>query len=422
MFALVDCNHFYVSCERVFKPHLNHKAVVVLSNNDGCIIAISPEAKALGIKMGAPVFEVKHLLNKHRVTVYSSNYPLYGDMSRRVMQTLREIVPDIEVYSIDEAFLQLSGNSLQYRSWEQLGNYLRNTVYQWTGIPTCVGIAPTKTLAKIANRIAKKSGLRICILENDAQLEQALASTSVEDIWGVGRQYAAFLYQSGIKNALQFSRLDESWVKKHMSVVGLRLHHELRGISCLSLETISGTENKKMIGSSRSFVKPITKLSDLKEAVATYCSRVGEKLRVQHSCASMVTVYIRTNRFNSKAEQYANALALHLPVPTDSTPELISYAFKALEKIYRDGLNYKKAGVLVQGLVPSYRCQQHLFDEVNRTKHHKAMLVMDKINRKYGRFKLRSASMGFKSCGETNQGRLSKKYTSNWSDILEVYA
>lgn len=422
MFALIDCNHFYVSCERVFKPYLDNKAVVVLSNNDGCIIAISPEAKALGIKMGAPVFEVKSFLKKHDITVFSSNYPLYGDMSKRVMATLSHFSPAIEVYSIDEAFLQLNEINLQYDDWQQWGNHLRDTVYQWVGIPTCVGIAPTKTLAKIANRLAKKSGKQVYTLENREEIDQALQHTLVEDIWGIGRRYAAFLHQSGIDNALQFSRTEESWVRQHMSVVGLRLHHELRGNSCISLETVSDAGNKKMVGSSRSFVKPINRLSDLKEAVATYCTRVGEKLRMQQSCASMVTVYIRTNRFSNSAEQYANAQAVHLPVPTDNTPELIHYAFRALERIYRNGLNYKKAGVLVQGLVPSYRCQKHLFDEVNRTKHHKAMQAMDEINRKYGRFKLRSASMGFKNSGETIQGRLSQKYTSNWKEILEVYA
>jgi DNA polymerase V len=422
MFALIDCNHFYVSCERVFKPYLENKAVVVLSNNDGCIIAISPEAKALGIKMGALVFEIKRFIRNHNITVFSSNYPLYGDMSKRVMSTLRQFSPEIEVYSIDEAFLQLDKVSVQYQNWRHWGTHLRDTVYQWVGIPTCVGIAPTKTLAKIANRLAKKKGEQVYTLEHTKEIEQALLLTSVEDIWGVGRRYAAFLYQSGIENALQFSRTEESWVRQHMGVVGLRLLYELRGKSCVSLETISNSGNKKMIGSSRSFVKPITKQADLKEAIATYCTRVGEKLRIQQSCASMVTVYIRTNRFSNKTEQYANAQAMHLPVPTDSTPELIHYAHKALDKIYRNGLNYKKAGILVQGLVPAYRCQRHLFDEVNRAKHHKAMQAMDEINRKYGRFKLRSASMGFKNSGETIQGRLSQKYTSNWKEILEVNA
>lgn len=422
MFAIVDCNNFYASCERVFNPSLEGRPVVVLSNNDGCIIARSAEAKALGIKMGAPVFEVRKLIKKEGVVVFSSNYPLYGNMSNRVMETLRQMVPDVEVYSIDESFLNLHHLPSSTPALQDLGHHMRYRVRQWTGIPISVGIAPTKTLSKVANRRAKKipEAEGVYVLNSEASIRQALEATAVEDIWGIGRRYAAFLYQSGIENGWQFRLAEENWVKQHMSVVGQRLHMELRGISCLPLETLNPP--KKMIGSSRSFVKPLTTLNALKEAMATYVSRIGEKLRKQRSCAQLVTVFVRTNRFSKNTMQYSNARTLQMPVPTDHTPEMIRYAFQALETIYREGFAYKKAGVLMGGLVPAYDCQQHLFDRVDRKKAIQAMQAMDEINEKLGRFKVRSAAMGFQKQGETRQKQLSPNYTSNWADILEVHA
>jgi DNA polymerase V len=343
-------------------------------------------------------------------------------MSNRVMETLRQIIPDVEVYSIDEAFLNLKDLPDSYQDLQDLGRYIRQTVWQWTAIPTSIGIAPTKTLAKIANRLAKKdvSASGVYVLNSAAGIQAALKATAVEDIWGIGRRYAAFLYQSGIENAWQLREANESWVKQRMSVVGQRLHMELRGISCLPLEILSPP--KKMVGSSRSFVKPLTTLSALQEAVATYVSRVGEKLRKQRSCAQLITVFIRTNRFSKDAVQYGNARSIQMPVPTDHTPELIRYAFQALELIYREGFSYKKAGILVGGLVPAYDCQQQLFDQLDRKKAIKAMQAMDEINSKLGRFKVRSAAMGFAKQGETRQNDLSPNYTSKWNDILEVFA
>lgn len=422
MFAIVDCNNFYASCERVFNPVLEHQPVVVLSNNDGCIIARSAEAKAIGMKMGTPIFEAQKLIRKHQIAVFSSNYPLYGDMSNRVMDTLRQIVPDVEVYSIDEAFLNLRGTEAMYGNLNSLGRQLREKVRKWTGIPISIGIAPTKTLSKIGNRLAKKrpEANGVHVMDNDVTIQDALEATAVEDIWGIGRQYAAFLYQSGIKNGWQLRQARESWVKQHMSVVGQRLHRELRGISCLPLEMLDPP--KKMIGSSRSFVKPLTTQDALKEAVATYVTRIGEKLRKQRSCAQILTVFIRTNRFSKSTVQYGNARTIQMPVPTDHTPEMIDYAFQALKMIYRDGFAYKKAGVMAGGLVPAYDCQQHLFDEVDRKKAIRAMQAMDEINQKMGRFKVRSAAMGFEAKGETRQQKLSPNYTSNWAEILEVRA
>jgi len=420
MFAIVDCNNFYASCERVFNPTLEKRPVVVLSNNDGCIIARSAEAKAIGIKMGTPVFEARKMIKKHNIVVFSSNYPLYGDMSNRVMETLRSITPDVEVYSIDEAFLNLRGTKAMCGSLNTLSRDLRTKVKKWTGIPVSIGVAPTKTLAKIGNRLAKKraEAAGVYVLNSESAIRQALEATPVEDIWGIGRQYAAFLYQSGIENAWQLRQARESWVKQHMSVVGQRLHMELRGVSCLPLEMLDPP--KKMIGSSRSFAKPLATLNAVEEAVATYVTRIGEKLRKQRSCAQVITVFVRTNRFSKHAVQYANARTLQMPVPTDSTPEMISYAFRILQMIYREGYAYKKAGVMVGGLVPSYDCQQHLFDQVDRKKAIRAMQAMDEINEKMGRFKVRSAAMGFKAQGETRQQKLSPNYTSNWSEILEV--
>jgi DNA polymerase V len=420
MFAIVDCNNFYASCERVFNPALEGRPVVVLSNNDGCIIARSAEAKALGIKMGDPLFEARKLIRQHRVSVFSSNYALYGDMSGRVMDTLREVVPDVEVYSIDEAFLRLDSLNYQYQDLEALGRHIRQLVKKWTGIPVSVGIAPTKTLAKIANRIAKKqrSDEGVCVLCRPDKTARALEATAVEDIWGIGRRYAAFLYQSDIADACQLSCARESWVRQHMSVVGVRLWHELNGRSCLPLEMISPP--KKMIGSSRSFVKPHTRLGSLREAVAAYASRIGEKLRAQRSCAHIITVFIRTNRFSPQAPQYGNSRTISLPVPTSYSPELIHYALKALDMIYREGFAYKKAGVLAGGLVPAYDCQQHLFDRQDRPRQVRAMQAMDVINQKMGRNTLRSAAMGSKYTGNTVRGQLSPNFTGDWSEILEV--
>ncbi|MFP4093755.1 MAG: Y-family DNA polymerase [Cyclobacteriaceae bacterium] len=420
MFAIVDCNNFYASCERVFNPSLEGKPVVVLSNNDGCVIARSAEAKALGIGMGAPLFEVRKLVRQHHVQVFSSNYPLYGDMSARVMDTLREIVPDVEVYSIDEAFLRLDSINYQYNDLKSLGRHIRKLVKKWTGIPISVGIAPTKTLAKIANRIAKKQrpDEGVCVLVEETETARVLKATAVEDIWGIGRQYAAFLYQSDMPTAWHLSRAAESWVKQHMSVVGLRLWHELNGRSCLPLEMISPP--KKMIGSSRSFVKPHTSLEGLQEAVAAYTTRIGEKLRAQRSCASLLTVFIRTNRFSRDAPQYGNSQTIALPVPTDHTPELIHYALQALRMIYRKDFAYKKAGVLAGGLVPAYDCQQHLFDQQDRPKQIKVMQVMDELNRRMGKNTVRSAALGSRFSGQTVQGKLSDRFTTSWADILKV--
>ena len=417
MYAAVDCNNFYASCERVFQPALEGRPVVVLSNNDGCIVARSAEAKALGISMGTPLYQAKSIIQQHSIAVFSSNYALYGDMSNRVMETLRTMSPQVEVYSIDEAFLNVSHAKYQSQSWDQLGHAIRQKVQQWTGIPTSVGLAPTKTLAKVANRLAKQQG-GVCVLTNAAGWEPVLATTPVEKVWGIGRRWAVALRRHGVYDALTLSRKSDLWVRQVLSVVGLRLAKELQGHSCLPLEMIIPA--KKSIGASRSFVRSVSDYDTLLEAVARHASRCGEKLRTQQSGAHFITVVIKTNRFRRELAQYANYQTFPLPVPTYSTPELVRYARQALRLIYREGYAYKKAGVMVSELVPASACQQHLFDTVDRPQHRRAMEVMDQINQRMGRNTVNVGTVGTRRKGETTRDQLSPHYTSRWEDIMEV--
>ena len=417
MYAAVDCNNFYASCERVFQPCLESHPVVVLSNNDGCIVARSAEAKALGIKMGTPLYQARPLIRQHRIEVFSSNYALYGDMSNRVMDVLRQFSPQVEVYSIDEAFLDLSYLKRQSSGLEVMAQTVRQTVLQWTGIPTAVGVAPTKTLAKIANRVAKQLG-GVCVLADATDWEPVLATLPVEKIWGIGRRWAVQLHRHQVDHALALSQQDDRWVRQLLSVVGLRLVKELQGIACLPLEMV--TPAKRSIGASRSFVRSVSDLDTLEEAVARHASRCAEKLRRQQQSAHYVTVVINTNRHRRDLAQYANHQTYALPVPTNSTSELVRYARRALRIIYRAGYAYKKAGVMVSELVPASACQQHLFDTVDRAQHRRAMEVMDQINQKMGRSTVTVAAVGTQQRGETTRDQLSPHYTSRWGDILKV--
>jgi DNA polymerase V len=418
MYALIDCNNFYASCERVFNPALNGKPVVVLSNNDGCVIARSNEAKDLGIKMGEPAFHLKEMIEKHRVTVFSSNYTLYGDMSERVMNTLAEFTPDLEIYSIDEAFLDFSG--FRHFNLQAYGQEIRRTVRRYTGIPICVGVGPTKTLAKVANRLAKKQQKYqgVCILDKPEKIQNALAELEVEDVWGIGRRYAKMLRRYGVQNALQFSQLSENWVRKQMSVIGLRLRDELRGKACLSLELVRPA--KKAICTSRSFGNMVEDLPTLKEAVATYASRCAAKLRRQQGFAHTLMVFIHTNPFKQQEAQYARNSVIQLPVASNSSMELVHYALKALEHIYKPDYRYKKAGVLVSGIVPQNHIQAGLFDETDRDKHQKAMQAVDKLNAILGREKVKLAAQGSGRKWKLRQEKLSPCYTTRWEDILVI--
>ncbi len=419
MYALVDCNNFYVSCERVFNPKLEGKSVVVLSNNDGCVIARSNESKALGVQVGTPAFQNEELFKKHGIHVYSSNYALYGDMSDRVMKTLYELVPAIEVYSIDEAFLDLG--SMPYTDLYALSVKIKAMVWQYTGIPVSIGIAPTKTLAKIANRYAKKhTDSGVFYIDNESVREMVLRKTDVGDIWGVGPRYARMLAGYSIGTAHELATAPEHWVRRKMSIVGERTVRELRGQSCLELETVS--KNKKGICTSRSFGKSITTLGTLSEAVATFAARCAEKLRKQGSATMMLNVFVYTNRHREDQPQYYGTKSVPLPVGSNSSMELIACAAKALKLIYREQYAYKKAGILVSAIVHQDYIQTDLFamNERKREADRKAMSALDRINLRMGRDTVKVAAMGYDRSWLMRQERRSKCYTTRWADLLEV--
>jgi len=417
MFALVDCNNFYVSCERVFNPALNGRPVVVLSNNDGCIIARSEEAKALGIKMGAPAFQIADFLVQNNVAVYSSNYALYGDLSHRVMSLLGQFTPELEIYSIDEAFLSLAGLPVRL---EEYAREIRATILKNIGIPVSVGIGPTKVLAKTANHYAKKvpENQGIYVLDSPAKIAEALKRFPIDEVWGIGRQYSKLLKSLDVETAWDFIQLQDGWVRKSMTVVGLRVKKELEGVSCLEMELVPSA--KKAICTSRSFGESQTGLEPLREAVATFAARCAEKLRRQHSCAGMLMVFIHTNGFKANEPQYERNFVCKLPVPTNSTMELIRYALFALEAIYRKGYRYKKAGVLVLDIVPEDRVQGALFDRVDRAKHAAVMKTLDAINSRFGRDTLKMAVQGSGEKWKLRQEKLSPSYTTKWNDIITV--
>ncbi|RMF56777.1 MAG: Y-family DNA polymerase [Calditrichaeota bacterium] len=420
MFALVDCNNFYVSCERVFAPHLEGKPVVVLSNNDGCIVARSNEAKALGIKMGEPAFKRQDFLEQHRVAVFSSNYQLYGDMSERVMRTLAEIVPEIEIYSIDEAFLDLRSYRKNF-NLEELARHIQRRVKQWTGIPVSVGVAPTKTLAKVANHLAKKSPGKngVCILSDPEEITDVLRTLPVEEVWGIGMQYQKFLNKHGITTALELRNAPDAWVKKHLTVVGLRLVKELRGVSCLPLEMVQAP--RKGICTSRTFGNLVEDYESLREAIATFASNCAAKLRQQHSCTKMVSVFIYTNPFLIDEPQYSNCKMVLLPEATNVTPELVRYALWGLKLIYKPGYKYKKAGVLMTHIVPEDQVQTHLFYQVDRKRYTALMKSVDRIQQRMGKGTIKYAVEGTRHPWKLRQERLSPQYTTRWSDILTIH-
>ena len=418
LFALVDCNNFYVSCERVFNPQLAGKPVIVLSNNDGCAVARSNEAKALGIKMGVPVFQIEDIIKNNDVQVYSSNYALYGDMSQRVMQALTQFTPEMEIYSIDEAFLDLANFSRV--DLTKYGRNIKASVEKWTGIPVSVGIAGTKTLAKIANRLAKysKKADGVLDLSSTKYLDKALAAVAVGDVWGVGRKYTQFLTANGINHALQLRDADDNFIKKRMGVVGLRVINELRGISCYSLA--QSPPRKKSITVSRTFKKGIESLAELHEAVAAYVSSAAEKLRKEKSVAGVLVVYLLTNRF--KESHYYNSAAINLPVRSNDTAELIRHARAGLRKIYKKGYRYKKAGILLNDLGSENLVQASFFDTVDRGRSKKLMQAVDTINSARGPGVIRYGAVGLthNQSWKTVFKQRSKSYTTHWEELLEV--
>jgi len=416
MLALADCNNFYASCERVFQPHLEGKPILVLSNNDGCVIARSNESKALGIKMGVPVFQVKNTIKQHDIRVFSSNFTLYGDLSKRVMNTMRQEVQAMEVYSIDEAFMDFSGEG----SPLEKGIALKQKVQQHIGIPISIGIAPTKTLCKVAGLIAKKhTKTGVFVLKDKAIIERALKWLPVGELWGVGRRHARMLDSVGIKTAYDLCRADDSWIRRRLSVVGLRMVKELRGIPCFPLE--ESASRKKNICTSRSFGKPVKQIEGLKQAVSTYATNCAYKLRKQKSCASRISVFIHTNPFKPTDKQYKGFTSFILDTPTNDSIELVRLALEGLEKIYRSDCTYKKAGVIVSDISPQQQQQLSLFDTLNRKKHQSIMTALDTINDKLGKDKVRLAVQGNGRQWRMKQEQLSPCYSTRIEEALKVY-
>lgn len=417
MFALIDCNNFYASCERVFNPSLNGKPVVVLSNNDGCVIARSNEAKALGVPMGAPAFKFKDLMESGEVHVFSSNFALYGDMSNRVMTILGTFCPNMEIYSIDEAFLDFSGFELH--DLEVIGVEMRKRVLQWTGIPVSVGFAPTKALAKVANRIAKKFPERtggVYKIETEEQRIKALKWLKIEDVWGIGRRHARRLQEMNVLTAYQFTQLTDRWVRDMMTVVGLRLKHDLEGKPTLQLEDV---KDKKNIATTRTFDHNYSDLALIKERVASFAVSCAEKLRRQRSCCNSVMVFIHTNGFREDQPQYSKNIVIKLPYATNSSIELVKFAVMGLERIFVKGYGYKKAGVIVGDFTPEDNQQLNLFDNRN-VKHIAVMKAVDKINQSFGQQKVRLAAQDTGRVWKMNQERLSPRYTTNLNEIITV--
>jgi len=419
IFGLIDCNNYYVSCERLFRPDLTNRPVVVLSNNDGCIIARSNEAKALGIGMGTPYFKQKPLIRKHDVAVFSSNYPLYGDISQRIMDVLMRLEPDVEVYSIDEAFIRLPAG--KHCDLENYGRLLRATVQKHTGIPVSIGLGPTKTLAKIASRFAKKdsSAAGIFVITDQQSLESLLATMDIGDIWGIGRRYTARLKKQGIHTALELKNCADTWIRKQLTVTGLRTVMELRGIPCISLEKTMPA--KKSICTSRSFCQPVHTLADLQEAVATYATQAAYKLRRGGHRTTVVDVFIRTNSFKKDEPQYCNRQTFTLPAPSSHTATLIKVALAALKAIYRPGYRYQKAGVLLNGLVPENYEQLHLFHAA-APRDTSLMKAVDEINKRWGRDTIQSAAVGLVKEWHSRQLKKSPAYTTRWAELPTVKA
>jgi DNA polymerase V len=413
MLALCDCNSFYASCEAVFNPSLRDKPIIVLSNNDGCIVARSPQAKAIGIKMGEPVFKIRDFIQKHNVEVFSSNYTLYGDLSQRVMIVLAEFTPEQEIYSIDEAFLNLTG--YKHLDLNDYGQTIRRTVLKWTGVPISIGIAPSKTLTKVAGDIAKKSKSGVFMLPNPS--DTILADFPIADLWGIGRSHARSLEAHGIATALQLRDVSLSWAKKEYSVVMQRLVLELRGQSCFDLEL--NPPPKKSITVSRSFSQPVTRLQELREAIATYTSRAAEKLRSHQLTADAIQVFVQTSRF--KEDYFSDSATLTFDHSSDNTAEILHYALKGCDRIFQPDQQFKKAGVLLLGLRPKALRQLSLW-EVDEPRSGALMETMDAINARFGRGTLQFAVAGLKKPWAMKSGMRSPRYTTVWSEIPVVKA
>ena len=409
--ALVDCNSFYVSCERLFNPRIRKKPVVVLSNNDGCIISRSNEAKALGIKMGEPYFKARDIILKNKVEVFSSNYSLYGDLSRRVMRTLKRFNSDIEVYSIDEAFMDLSNYT--DTEVESVGREIRQTVLKWTGIPTSIGIAKTKTLSKVANHIAKKKQSGVTSLIGIENLDPILEKVEINDVWGVGRQLTKFYQKNGIYNAKQLKNKSYTWIKKRSNVLSSRTAMELRGVPCIDIETTQ-TKRKSCVVS-RSFGKRIETFQELKEAVANYCLNASEKIRSESLVAKAITVFVRTSPFQRNFGYYSNSKTVDFPIATNNSIETVKTAVAILESIFKNGYRYQKAGVMLTGL-SNADSKKNLFSSEKDEKINSLMRSMDNTNYRYGR-----ATLSLASAGVHKKWNMRRQYSSK-IDTADFYS
>ena len=415
--ALVDCNSFYVSCERLFNPSINKKPVVVLSNNDGCVISRSTEAKNLGIKMGEPYFKVEKIVKKNDIKIFSTNFALYGDISRRVMKTLKQFSPQMEIYSIDEAFLDLS--SIKSEDLLEHAYKIRKTILKWTGIPTSIGIATTKTLSKAANYIAKKEKSGVVDLINSKQVDKLLSEIKINNVWGVGRQLTKFYIKNGINTAYDLKNIHNSWIKKNTNVFGSRTAMELKGVSCISLEPHE--EKRKNCCVSRSFGKKVTRLEELKESITTHCLNAAEKIRIDNQTAKKITVFIRTSPFQKNKSYYANSKDMDLPIRTNDSIELIKQALIALNYIYKEGYKYQKAGKILSGLNDVDVYKKNLFSSINREEKRKNLMkAIDCTNSRYGRQSLSIAQAGLKKKWNIRRQYSSKIDTASFDFLPTV--
>ena len=420
LFALVDVNNFYVSCERVFAPKLEEVPMVVLSNNDGCAVARSAEVKALGVKMGTPWFQMQDLAKKHGILAYSSNYTLYGDMSNRVVQVLRKFTPNLEVYSIDESFLQIETVLKQHTDTIALGRTIKQQVKDTTGLPVCVGIGASKTLAKFANHLAKKHQQFAGVCDVEAmpkpELYQWMSETAAAEVWGIGRQLAKKLKALEIHTVFDLLQASPQAMRQQFGVVMERLCYELRGTSCLKLEEVSPA--KQQIIASRSFGKLITKQEELAQSVATHAARAAEKLRSQHSVTGALTVFIQTNPFKQNEPQHHQSITIPLADPSDNTVTLTNAALKGLRQIYQSGFRYKKAGVILNLIADKPTVQQSLFEDTEtKGKSADLMQAMDAINSRFGNAVIRLAASGTKQEWQMRSGNKSPNYTTQWDEL-----
>jgi len=416
MIALLDCNNFYASCERVFRPDLIKKPIIVLSNNDGCVIARSDEVKKMGIKMGTPVFKIRDLIAENDISVFSSNFALYGDISRRIMQILQNTVFDLEIYSIDEAFIDfMYKTDIQYESLN-----LVCKIMKWTGIPVSIGISSTKTLAKIANHFAKKvSTNNILFLDTEKIINFYIKKIDIKDVWGIGYRYGRFLYDKGIYTAYDLTTKNDKWILNNMSIIGLKTVYELRGIKCFELQTSQSP--KKNIRNSRTFSRDTNDYNKIKKAISSFASKTAEKLRAQKCVASTISVFINTNKYKSANQNYKLIGKVNLKFSTNDTSIIISEALKILDEIYMPGMFYKQAGIIISDFSVVNQNQLGLFEDVSKKiKREKLMTSLDYINSIVGNESIKLASEEFENDWRINQSNLSPAYTTRWKEILSV--